>query len=221
MHSSHCTDLCAGALSWWNRIPFVNFLGCFGMTLVLTFQSLELLIQCVFILKEAMQLVSGNVEFNACQVSLLRHNFFLLSLWAFQPILVVDITFLFSARSIAYTCINSHITGKLYFIVLIKMSNSSADFQESDASWYSSCHLIIYCLLFWCNSTKCNEMKDVHLSTNQGIARTLQWHLESSGMLERLIWSCWLRHACLDHMGVSWRANPLDTPGPCFTKLCN
>ena len=50
------------------------------MTLVLTFQSLELLIQCLFILKEAMQLVSGKVEFNACQVSLLRHNFFLLSL---------------------------------------------------------------------------------------------------------------------------------------------
>ena len=34
-----------------------------------------------------MQSVSGKVEFKACQVSLLRHNSFLVSLWTFQPTL--------------------------------------------------------------------------------------------------------------------------------------
>ena len=47
----------------------------------------ELLIQYEFIWKETMQLVSGKVEFNACQVSLLWHNS-LVSLWTFQPTLV-------------------------------------------------------------------------------------------------------------------------------------
>ena len=50
-----------------------------------TCQSLELLIQCRFIWKETMQLVSGKIEFNACQVALLWHNSFLVSLWTFQP----------------------------------------------------------------------------------------------------------------------------------------
>ena len=45
-----------------------------------TIQSPELLIQCGFIWKETMQLVSGKVEFNECQVSLLWHNSFLVSL---------------------------------------------------------------------------------------------------------------------------------------------
>ena len=46
-----------------------------------TFQSPELLnIQCGFIWKETMQLVPGKVEFNACQVSLLLQNSFLVSL---------------------------------------------------------------------------------------------------------------------------------------------
>ena len=35
-----------------------------------TFQSPELLIQCGFIWKETMQLVSGNVEFNACFIAM-------------------------------------------------------------------------------------------------------------------------------------------------------
>ena len=44
---------------------------------------------CRFIWKEPMQYyVSGKVEFNACQVSLLRHNSFFVSLWTFQPTLV-------------------------------------------------------------------------------------------------------------------------------------
>ena len=47
------------------------------MSLVLLFQSPELLIQCGFIWKETMHLVSGKVEFNVCQVSLLWHNSFL------------------------------------------------------------------------------------------------------------------------------------------------
>ena len=41
------------------------------MSLVLLFKSSELLIQCGFIWEEAMQSVSGKVEFNACKVSLL------------------------------------------------------------------------------------------------------------------------------------------------------
>ena len=53
------------------------------------FQSPELLIQCGVIWKETIHLVSGKVEFNACQVSLLRHNSFLVSLWTFQPTLVL------------------------------------------------------------------------------------------------------------------------------------
>ena len=38
--------------------------------------------------KETMQLVSGKVEFDACQVSSQWHNSFLVNLWTFQPILV-------------------------------------------------------------------------------------------------------------------------------------
>ena len=51
-----------------------------------TFQNPELIIQCGFIWKETMQLVSGNLEFNACQVALLWHNS-LVSLRTFQPTL--------------------------------------------------------------------------------------------------------------------------------------
>ena len=53
-----------------------------------TFQSPKLLIQCGFIWKETMQLVSGKVEFNACKVSFLWYNSFLVSLWTFQPTLI-------------------------------------------------------------------------------------------------------------------------------------
>ena len=35
-----------------------------------------------------MQLISGKIEFNACQVSLLWHNSFLVSLWTFQATLI-------------------------------------------------------------------------------------------------------------------------------------
>ena len=51
------------------------------------FQSPKVLIQCGFIWKETMHLVSRK-EFNACQVSLLWHNSFLVSLWTLQPTLV-------------------------------------------------------------------------------------------------------------------------------------
>ena len=56
------TGLCAGALSWWNRTPFVSFPGRFRNVFSTTFQSPELLIQCGFIWKDTMQLVSGKVE---------------------------------------------------------------------------------------------------------------------------------------------------------------
>ena len=85
MQSIVTTNLCAGALSWWNRTPFINFPGCNKMSLATTFQNPELLIQCGFIWKETMQLVSG---INACQASLMWHNSFLVSLWTFQPTLV-------------------------------------------------------------------------------------------------------------------------------------
>ena len=81
------TDLYTGALSWscwWNRTPFVSFPCRLRNVSSTTFQSPELLIQCGFIWKETIQLVSGKVKFNACQVSLLWHNSFLVSLWTFQ-----------------------------------------------------------------------------------------------------------------------------------------
>ena len=57
-----------------------------------TFQSPELLIQCGFIWKETMQLVSGKVELIACQIPLLWHNSFLIlvSLWTIQPNLIFE-----------------------------------------------------------------------------------------------------------------------------------
>ena len=60
------TYLCAGALSWWNRTPFVSFPGRLRNISNTTFQSHEspeLLFQCGFIWKESMQSVSGKVEF--------------------------------------------------------------------------------------------------------------------------------------------------------------
>ena len=74
-------ELCATALSWWNRTHFVSFPGRSRNVSSTTFQSPELLIRCGFIWKEAMQLVSGEVEFTACQVSLLWHNTFLVRLY--------------------------------------------------------------------------------------------------------------------------------------------
>ena len=67
------TDLCEGALSWWNRTvtPVVSFLSCSWNVASITFQSPELLIKCRYIWKETMQLVWGKFEFNACQVSVL------------------------------------------------------------------------------------------------------------------------------------------------------
>ena len=83
-HSSHlqpqtCVH-CTGETGLPSSVfrPFWNFSST-------TFQSPEVLIQCGFIWKETMQLVSGKVEFNACQVSMLWHNSFLVSLWNFQP----------------------------------------------------------------------------------------------------------------------------------------
>ena len=64
------------------------------------FQSPELLIQCGFICgfiwMETIQLLSGKVEFNTCQVSLLWHNSSLVSVWTFHPTLVyklIPVTF--------------------------------------------------------------------------------------------------------------------------------
>ena len=58
-------------------IPNVSFPGCLRNVSSTSFHSPELHIQCGFIWKDTMQLASGKVEFNACQVSLLWHNSFL------------------------------------------------------------------------------------------------------------------------------------------------
>ena len=88
-HSSHCNHrlVCRNiiqvkqdSLRQFSR-PFLNVSRN-------TIQSPELLNHCGFIWKETMQLVSRKVEFNACQVSLMWHNSFLVSLWTFQPTLV-------------------------------------------------------------------------------------------------------------------------------------
>ena len=68
------TDLCARALWWWKRTPFVSLPGSLRNVSSTTFQSPEVLIKCGFIWKKITQLVSGKVEVNACQVSLLLHN---------------------------------------------------------------------------------------------------------------------------------------------------
>ena len=64
--------------------PQCQILSIFTKCLKIYF-SKSWIIQYGFIWKETMQLVSGKVEFNACQITLLRHNSFLGSLWTFQP----------------------------------------------------------------------------------------------------------------------------------------
>ena len=60
--------MCAGAKCWWNKTPFVSFPCQSQNVSSTTSQSPELLkIQCEFIWKETVQLVSRKVEVNACQ----------------------------------------------------------------------------------------------------------------------------------------------------------
>ena len=90
------TWLCAWALSWWNKIPFVNSvsrpiwnnLWYYMLKSWKAEWPIQPQPQRRCIRKETMQLVSEKVEFNACQVSLLWQNSFLVSLWTFQPTLV-------------------------------------------------------------------------------------------------------------------------------------
>ena len=70
------TDLCAWALSWWNRIPVVSFPGRSRNVSSTNFQSPDLLIQCGLIWKN-----------NA--VSSIIINSFLVCLWTFQLTLVI------------------------------------------------------------------------------------------------------------------------------------
>ena len=78
-HNSHCNHrlVCRRALSLWNKTPFVSSSRPFWNVSSTTFQSPEWLIQCWFIWKQTKQLVSGKVEINVCQVSLLWHNSYL------------------------------------------------------------------------------------------------------------------------------------------------
>ena len=90
-HSSHCNHrFVCRSIVLMKQDSCVSFPGRSRNVPSTTFQSSELLIQCGFIWKETMQLVSGKVEFNACQVSLLWHNSFLVSLWTFQATLRVS-----------------------------------------------------------------------------------------------------------------------------------
>ena len=65
--------------------------------------SLVLLFKVMNYWKETMQLVSGTVVFNSCQVSLLWwHNSFLVSLWTFQPTFFIQVTaLLFPCKQIS------------------------------------------------------------------------------------------------------------------------
>ena len=91
MHNSHCNHrLVCRSIVLVKRDSLRQFSKPFWNASSTTLQSPELLTQCGFIWKETMQLVSGKDEFNACQVSLLWHNSFLVGLWTFQPTLVFD-----------------------------------------------------------------------------------------------------------------------------------
>ena len=72
MHSSHCNlRLVCRSIVMVKQDSFHQFSRLFWNVSSTTFQSPQLLMQCAFIWKETMQLVSGKFEFNACQVSLL------------------------------------------------------------------------------------------------------------------------------------------------------
>ena len=75
-HSSHCNHrLVCRSIVLVKQDSLRQFSRPFWNVSSTTFQSPELLnIQCGFVWKETMQLVSGKVAFNACQVSLLWHN---------------------------------------------------------------------------------------------------------------------------------------------------
>ena len=83
-HSSHCNHIrVCRSIVLVKQDSLHQFSRPFWNVSSTTFQSPELLIQCGFIWKETMQLVSGKVEFNACP-SLLWHNSFLVNLWTFH-----------------------------------------------------------------------------------------------------------------------------------------
>ena len=68
------TDLCAGALSWWNRTLSVSFPGRLRNVSIVLF-SKSWITYPVWVYLEGNNAVStGKVEFNACQVLLLWHN---------------------------------------------------------------------------------------------------------------------------------------------------
>ena len=76
MHSSHCKHrlVCMSTVLVKQDSPH-QFSRPFRNVSSTTFQSPELLSLSQFwFMKETMQLISGKVEFNACQVSLLWHN---------------------------------------------------------------------------------------------------------------------------------------------------
>ena len=94
-HSSHCHHrLACRSIVLVKQDSPCHFSRTVWYVSSATFQSPELLIQCGFFWKETMQLVSGKVNFNAPQVSLLWYNSFSVSLWTFQPTLVNGYIFL-------------------------------------------------------------------------------------------------------------------------------
>ena len=84
MHISHCSHrlVCRSIVLVLVKLDSLcQFSRPFTECLLYYFQSPELLIHYGLLWKETMQLVSGKVEFNACQFSLVWHNsFFIVSL---------------------------------------------------------------------------------------------------------------------------------------------
>ena len=91
-------------LMWFSFFPQHSFPCSRNVSCRPYYFSKSWIIQCGFIWNETMQLVSGRVEFNACQVSLMWHNF-LVSLWTFQPILEQQITWPMPTLFIYWSCL--------------------------------------------------------------------------------------------------------------------
>ena len=84
------TDLCAGALSWWNRTSFVSFPGhSQNVSNWYYFSKSWITYPVCFYLEGNNAFSIRKVDFDACQVLLLWHNSFLVSIGTFQPNLVI------------------------------------------------------------------------------------------------------------------------------------
>ena len=87
-HHRSDTASIAGAWSRWNNTPFVRFPGrSRNVSSTTVFSKFWITLSSVSLFGRKCISLSGKIEFSACQVSLLWHNFFV-DLWTFQPTLV-------------------------------------------------------------------------------------------------------------------------------------